>query len=86
VRSTVLASELGVPVLQIPCPTGSQGFQCGACPAPDIGPEAFFGLAFVAELEGAQFAVHESQAFDVAVAEGSAIEDEVEEVVPGAVR
>jgi hypothetical protein len=48
---------LGVPVLQIPCPAGPQRFQCSACPAPDLRAEAFFGLALVAELEGAQFAV-----------------------------
>jgi hypothetical protein len=41
------------------------------------------GLAFVAELEGAQFAVDEMQVGDVTVVEGSAVEDEVEEVVPG---
>jgi hypothetical protein len=74
---------LGVPVLQIPCPASFQCFQCDACPAPDVGPEAFFGLAFVAELEGAQLSVDEPQAIDVATAEDSAVEDEVEKVIPG---
>jgi hypothetical protein len=64
---------------------GSQRFERGACGAPDVGAEAFFGLAFVTELEGAQFAVDELQDGDLAVVEGSAVEDEVEEVVPGAV-
>jgi len=41
---------------------------------PDVGAEAFFGLALVAELEGAQFAVGKSQPFDVVVAQGSAVE------------
>jgi hypothetical protein len=77
--------SLGVPVLQVPCPAGFQCFECGACPAPDVGTEAFLGLAFVAELEGAQFAVDQLQVGDLAVVEGSAVEDEVEEVVPGAV-
>jgi hypothetical protein len=72
--------------LQIPCPACFQCFECGACPAPDVGPEAFFGLALVAELEGAQFAVDGLQAFDVAGAEGAAVEDEIEQVVPGLVR
>ena len=47
----------GLPDLQIPCPAGFQGFQSSGCPPPDVGSEAFFGLAFVAELEGAQFAL-----------------------------
>jgi hypothetical protein len=59
--------------LQVPCPSGLQRFQCGANSAPDIGPEAFFGLAFVAEFEGAQFVVGEPQALDVAVVEGAAL-------------
>jgi hypothetical protein len=58
---------LGVPVLQIPCPAGPQCFERGACPASDVGPEAFFGLAFVAKLEGAQFATDKPQAVDVAI-------------------
>lgn len=52
-RSTVLTLGLRVPVLQVSCPPGLQRFHCGAHSAPDIGPEAFFGLPFVAKLEGA---------------------------------
>jgi hypothetical protein len=73
---------LGVPILQVPRPAGVERFQRGACPAPDVGAEAFLGVAFVAEIEGAQFAVDEPQAVDVV--EGSAVEDEVEEVIPRA--
>jgi hypothetical protein len=75
---------LDVPVLQISRSAGFQSFQGGACPAPDVRAEAFLGLAFVAELKGAQFAVDEPQTVDVAAAEGSAVEDEIEEVIPGA--
>jgi hypothetical protein len=76
---------LGAPVLQVPCSAGPQRFQRGTCPAPGVGSEALFGLALVAELERAQFAVNEPQVGDLTVVEGSAVEDEVEEIVPGSV-
>jgi hypothetical protein len=80
-----LARGSGVAVLEVACPAAGECFERGADPAPHVGAQAFLHLSFVAELEGSQFVVSEPQGRYDAVVKDAAVEEEVHQVVPGAV-
>jgi len=83
-NAKIVASR--IPILEVTRSSSGECFERRTDPPPHVWPQAVFDLSFVTELVRSQLVIRKLEIRDRALVQDSAVEDEVDEIVPGAVR